>query len=365
MTTTRPPGNPSYRDELNEVPNALLKLSVMANSENRWPVNDIAKLLAPHGTFSVYGMASSQWAAWPMVSIIRDHTPFWVEWGSSYDGLVQHINGFANRRPTILVSQSGRTVETCDLARNLKSTDASIPLVAVTNNLGSPLARIADTVLDIGAGAEMHAPTKSYVNTVATLLVLADALQQIGTFRMNRTSSTLASIAGILPTYLSSSDAWASDVMAATEDGLRSNYLYFLAGGAQLGSAWQSSMLYAETARHRSAVADWATFRHGFEPQVDAGFLGIGFEPPPRENRQTKQVPDVVMAVASSIAHRRGTIRMVPQLDAGRDANHLLSTEYWRPLWETLPVHHLCMRLATAKGLDAGEIERKVTEDYV
>jgi fructoselysine-6-P-deglycase FrlB-like protein len=181
---------------------------------------------------------------------------------------------------------------------------------------------------------------------------------------MSHASSTLASIAGSLPTYLSSSDAWANDVMAAIEGRLRSNRLYFLARGAQLGSAWQSSMLFAETARQSSAMADWATFRHGFEPQVDAGFVGIGFESP-KGHGQANRAPDVVKSVASSIAHRRGTIHMVPQLDdAGGDAYRTLGTEYWRPLWETLPVHQLCMRLATAKGLDAGEIERKVTEDY-
>ena len=360
---TAPVGGATYGDELRDVPTALLQLSVMASTEKKWPITEVAKLLASQRAFSIYGMASSQWAAWPMVSILRNHTKFSVEWGSSYDGLVKLMNGSGTRRPTILVSQSGRTIETCDLAKAIKSTDGSMPVVAVTNSPSSPLAKIADFVVDVWAGPETHAPTKSYVNTVATLLCLSLVLQRFGASRMSQTSSALASIADLLPTYLHESDAWASDAMMALEGGPRSNFLYFLAGGAQLGSAWQSSMLCAETAKQPSAVADWATFRHGFEPQIDTRFLGIGFEPP-RENQRTNRLPDVVKSVAGSIARRRGTIQMVPQLGFEGSSSHFLDTVCWRPLWETLPIHYLCIRLANAKGLDAGEIERKVTEHY-
>jgi fructoselysine-6-P-deglycase FrlB-like protein len=359
-------GSASYEDELAEVPDVLLRLAVMASTEKQDSMSEVARLLTSSRALSVYGMASSQWAAWPMVSVLRDRTELWIEWSSSYDGLAQLRNGSTNLRPTILVSQSGRTIETCDLAKAIKSTKPSVPIVVVTNSPGSPLTHFADIVVDIRAGTETHAPTKSYVNTVATLLTLSDAIQRLGTSTKSPMSYALTSIAGLLPNYLHVSDEWAHIVMATMESGIGSDHLHFLAGGPQLSSAWQSTMLCAETARHISTADDWATFRHGFEPQVDARFIAIGFRP--SENPRLDGPPNVIDSVADSITRRQGTIQMVPQiLFPGTSSDLPGATSdlgYWRPLWETLPVHYLCMRLADAKGLNAGEIERKVTEHY-
>lgn len=360
-------GSASYEDELAEVPDALLRLAAVTNTEKQNPISDAARLLiSGGGAFSIYGMASSQWAAWPMVSALRDRTELWVEWSSSYDGLARLRNGSTNLRPTILVSQSGRTVETCDLAKATKSTKPSVPIVVVTNSPSSPLTRFADVVIDVRAGTETHAPTKSYVNTVATLLTLSDVIQRLGASAKSPLSYALTSIAGLLPNYLHVSDEWARTVMTTMESGIGSNHLHFLAGGPQLSSAWQATMLCAETARCISTVDDWATFRHGFEPQVDRRFIGIGFQPP--DNPQFGRPARVVASVADSITRRQGTIHMVPQIFPSGTSSDLPGAapalSYWRPLWETLPIHCLCMRLADAKGLDAGEIERKITEHY-
>ena len=76
------------------------------------------------------------------------------------------------------VSQSGKTPEIVDVVERLRATGGHA--IAITNNGDSPLAEAAETVIELGAGAENAVPaTKTFTAQMAAFAVLADALGDV------------------------------------------------------------------------------------------------------------------------------------------------------------------------------------------
>ena len=76
------------------------------------------------------------------------------------------------------VSQSGKTPEIVDVVERLRATGGHA--IAITNNADSPLAEAAETVIELGAGAENAVPaTKTFTAQMAAFAVLADALGDV------------------------------------------------------------------------------------------------------------------------------------------------------------------------------------------
>lgn len=73
----------------------------------------------------------------------------------------------------LAISQSGRSYETVAAVERARALQPSLPVIAVVNDLASPLAAAADVTLPLLAGAEANVATKTYVATVAVLLMLA------------------------------------------------------------------------------------------------------------------------------------------------------------------------------------------------
>ena len=78
----------------------------------------------------------------------------------------------------VAVSQSGRTPEIVTVLERASAGGART--IAITNDLGSPLAQGADAVLDLRAGEERAVPaTKTFTAQVAAFAVLAEALGRV------------------------------------------------------------------------------------------------------------------------------------------------------------------------------------------
>ncbi|GGL84401.1 SIS domain-containing protein [Nakamurella endophytica] len=75
----------------------------------------------------------------------------------------------------VALSQSGRTPEIVDVARDLAERGAVV--VAVTNDAESPLAQVAAVTLAVGTGTEVAVPaTKTVTGQLALVVVLAEAV---------------------------------------------------------------------------------------------------------------------------------------------------------------------------------------------
>jgi glutamine---fructose-6-phosphate transaminase (isomerizing) len=344
-----------YIGEISGVPAALERLCEFVSTDARSLFVDVANRARDSSGIFILGMASSQWASWP-ISLALKHAGLTVHWMSAYDALIG-LSVIPKDSLIILVSQSGETVELLNLLDRLDNAANRPTIVGFTNSSESTMASRCDLVIDVLAGQEIHAPSKTYVNTVAALLLFHAFVVGQESGLPDECISDLLEMKALA---LRNREAWATwGEEVAISFAQRPGPLQFLALGSQMASAWQSSMLCAETVRTFSAVLDWASFRHGFEPQVDDAFTAVGFKP-------AGPGPDVWTTALQSITARGGQAFLVPDslVEIGAADFEVLSLrDLESTVLATVPIHWFCIGLARHKGLDPSRIERKVTRD--
>ena len=84
------------------------------------------------------------------------------------------LAGIPAGTPIVAISQSGRSIETVRVAQALK--DRGSAVIAVTNDLTSPLAQLAGACIALHVTSEANVATKTYMSTVIQLQRLALAL---------------------------------------------------------------------------------------------------------------------------------------------------------------------------------------------
>jgi glutamine---fructose-6-phosphate transaminase (isomerizing) len=166
--------------------------------------------------------------------------------------------------PLVFISQSGASAEVAALVGELP---AELALVAVTNDPHSLLARRAQLVLPILAGAESGVATKTYVNTLATLWLLA---RHWSGRAVGDESRTLARVAEACERLLAGADAIAArwlDALGAVET------IVFLGHGPHAATARHAAMMLAERARVVATGTSVGAFRHG---PIEIAQPGVG-----------------------------------------------------------------------------------------
>jgi glucosamine--fructose-6-phosphate aminotransferase (isomerizing) len=340
-----------YLAELSGVPQALERVCRFAEADGKTLLVQLSDRVRNSSNVYFFGMASSLWASLPIVWGLK-RLGISAHSISAYDGLRFPVSRIPRRSIVVFISQSGETIEIKRLVEQIKASSYRPLMIGVTNAPDSFLALQADITLDVLAGSEYHAPSKSFTNTLAVLLILYALVAR----RSSRDSETLVPVLAEIASRMSGRQAawqrWgarAADLWSEAQGPVQ-----FLACGPQMASAWQSSMLCAETARSFSAAGEWATFRHGFEPQINKSYTVIGFRP-------AKRKEDVWQTTSRSIADRGGRVLIVPNSFLNICAETRLDADMIAPIWETLPIHWLCISMAKSKGLDASQIERKIT----
>lgn len=166
-------------------------------------------------------------------------------------------------RQLVYISQSGSSAEIKPLFSDL-STD--IETVAVTNVVDSPLARQAGTTLALCAGDEQTVATKTYINSLALLALLAgvtpQALQGVQT-----------RIQQLLDAAETTRSLWL-DVITPEHS------LYFVGHGPHAITARHSAMMVGEWTKRPAVYASIGAFRHGFLEAVTPNTVVVIFAPP-------------------------------------------------------------------------------------
>ena len=213
---------------------------------------DAARVLAAGASAVVIvGMGSSRSAALPAVTTIGACWPADVREA----GELLHY-GMGAIRPdalVVLVSQSGRSVETAAVAERLRA--AGHPrIVAVTNDTASPIASMADVVLPMLAGDEATVATKTWVTTFSVLALLARTLvEQSATFQLPE-DALRAMHDGVGRT----------DVAAVAAAGMAGcSSLVVVGRGPALAAADYGGLPLKETAGMPAECLAGGSFRHG------------------------------------------------------------------------------------------------------
>lgn len=154
----------------------------------------------------------------------------------------------------IAVSQSGRSAEILQL---LELAGRQVPIIGITNTPESPLAQIAESVMITRAGFEYSVSCKTYVTTLAALVVLGDLLTG---HELDATISALEITVSAMDQYLSNWETYTESVLQIT-DGI--HYLIVTGRGPSLAAVGTSSLIIKEAARFPAEGMSCAAFRHG------------------------------------------------------------------------------------------------------
>jgi glucosamine--fructose-6-phosphate aminotransferase (isomerizing) len=241
-------------EEISQQPAALSGLRKFYASPGAIPAKGLRSLTANWPPTVVFtGMGSSLFAAYPAQAYLTEQGVRALVWETA-ELVHHHLKVLRPDTLLVVVSQSGETAEVVRLLRGLP---AEARVLAVTNVEASPLAKCANLLLPMMAGAQAAVSTKTYTCSVAVLMYLALA------------------IAGHAPGPLT------QEVMRAVEaqENIlerrevlmppiveffnRPPYVALMSRGADLATAYQGALMLKEVARLAAEPISAAQFRHG------------------------------------------------------------------------------------------------------
>jgi glutamine---fructose-6-phosphate transaminase (isomerizing) len=241
----------------------------------------------------------------------------------------------------IVVSRSGESIE---ITRLLSLVKGRQPIIAVTNEPKSTLAREADITLNLNSPPDEMVAVQTYTGTLLTLYTLVSAMDK----RLEQFREEVNTIIPELPQWISDllqkRDGWDSFLRVDTP-------VYLLARGASYASASEGALLFNEIAKIPAVGMLTASFRHGPVELVDSNFRGLIFAPQGRT--QTLN-----LALAHDLARFGGKVRIIgpPKGDASTiDCCPVLAVpELLTPLVEIIPVQVAALRMAELRDIPPG-----------
>jgi glucosamine--fructose-6-phosphate aminotransferase (isomerizing) len=241
----------------------------------------------------------------------------------------------------VVVSRSGESIE---ITRLLSLVKGRQPIIAVTNEPASTLAREADITLHLNSPPDEMVAVQTYTGTLLTLHALASAMDN----RLDQFKEEVNTIIPDLPRWISGllqkRDGWDSFLRIDTP-------VYLLARGASYASASEGALLFNEIAKIPAIGMLTASFRHGPVELVDSNFRGLIFAP-------TGRTQTLNLALARDLARFGGKVRVIgpPEGDASDiDCCPILAvSELLTPLVEIIPVQVAALRMAELRGIPPG-----------
>jgi glutamine---fructose-6-phosphate transaminase (isomerizing) len=205
----------------------------------------------------------------------------------------------------LAISQSGRSPDVVSVVTAAR--DAGALTVAITNDPSSPLAAAAAHALDCLAGPELAVPaTKTYVAELATLAVLADAIQAGTDLRAG-----LRRLPEALRRAIERTDAWlAEDGAAAVDDLAVADRALLVSRGYNLPTALELALKLKETCGLFAEAYSTADFAHGPLVLARSGIPVLAIRP---DGEMGRLVDETVEAVR----RRGGRVTIVGGLESG------------------------------------------------
>ncbi|MGI4880050.1 MAG: SIS domain-containing protein [Janthinobacterium lividum] len=183
--------------------------------------------------------------------------------GSLYQATSRRFLGV----PLIAISQSGRSPDLIAAARDARLHGALV--IAVVNDVDSPLAQLADITIPIHAGRETSvAATKSFVATLVAL-----------THLVGEWSGSEPLLAGLANVAARLRAAAAQDWTVAVPYLVNANDLLVLGRGPTLPIAGEAALKLKETSGIHAEAFSIAEVAHGPMTLVDAGYPVLVFAP--------------------------------------------------------------------------------------
>ncbi len=247
----------------------------------------------------------------------------------------------------VSVSQSGKSPDIVEMARVAR--DCGALSFAMTNNPGSPLARVSDHTLNLHAGPELSvAATKTFVNSaVSAIWLLAEFVGD---------DALLAAIRG-LPEVLerAAQETWPD---MASRIGERTS-LFCLGRGPASAISAEAALKFKETCQLHAESYSSAEVLHGPVSIVDKGFPVIALASQDEAEEPLCNVADEMAAKGASVFVTSSKAKLAQALPVVRTGHPLTD-----PIALITSFYSMVETVAMARGInpDAPRHLNKVTE---
>jgi len=328
-----------FLDEIREQPDALLRLV-----EREADFASVAEEMRSRGAITVrmVGHGSSDNAAsygvyafglLPHWTALRDSISLSVYYGAELD-----MSGCT----ALALSQSGQTPDVVEYLRHARRRGAFT--VALTNDPGSELARVADAVIELHAGLERAvAATKTYSNQVAALGLLAAHAANEGVEFAEELRSAAEDIRQLVRSL-------ETRIAAVAMPFAYAGRMFVVGRGAEFATAREIALKLLETCRVAAEPLTATDLAHGPIAALDSLFPIWAIA----SNDAT--LPAVVEAVERAQEAGATVIASGSAADRIRGADYVLasprSSPLVAPLLSVVPGQLFAWALARARGLD-------------
>jgi glucosamine--fructose-6-phosphate aminotransferase (isomerizing) len=288
------------------------------------------------------GMGSSLAAAYSITSALSEHglSSFVVEAGE----LVHYQLAAARKSAAlVLISQSGRSAETRAVAEALSGRPHRPPIIVITNDPSSPLAGLADVVLELSAGPESSVASKTYAATLAVLHRMLEVYSGLPlvTAVADRLAECLNKIAG----NTSQAEHAASQFSDARA-------LYVVGRGPALAAAKVGALTIKETSAMPAEALTGGAFRHGPIELLTEQVGVVVLAPPGRTQHLARGLADEITAL-----NPRCWLIGDPDSLPGNDGPGAPAIpEIFAALTHAIPLQLLAAELAVRRGRTPGEM---------
>jgi glucosamine--fructose-6-phosphate aminotransferase (isomerizing) len=258
---------------------------------------------------------------------------------------------FDSRVLTIPVSQSGETADTLAATRQARAQGARV--VAITNNLGSSIARDADGVVDVRAGLEIGvAATKTFTAQVGAMallaLKLAIARGSVPRARIEAAIDALYTVPALMAAALEQNDQIKE---AAAELAAKDGFLY-LGRGLHYPLALEGALKLKEISYVHAEGYAGGEMKHGPIALIDTGTPVVAIAPSgPTAVSMASNIQEVRARGARVVAvTTRGEESITSLADV---AISLEAAPYWtHPFVVAVPLQLFAYHLAAQRGAD-------------
>jgi glucosamine--fructose-6-phosphate aminotransferase (isomerizing) len=300
---------------------------------------DATRLLQSGKKIVITGMGASLFASLPLQYHLCAHglNATAIEAGE----LLHYLSEACNDAVVLMVSRSGESVE---IARLLERINRRVPVIGVTNEPASLLARSSDVTLSIASLPDEIVAIQTYTGTLLTLHLLANSVT-------NSLSAAVAEMTKLLPTF-DSLVATSMNSLSGWNQFLRpASPVYLLGRGFSLSSTLEGALLFHEIAKSPAVAMPIASFRHGPVEVVDENFRGFVFVP-------ADPTHDLNPALARDLVAFGGQIRLVGREDANARfapwCDLPAVSAVLAPLFEIVPIQAAAYQMAVLRGVEPG-----------
>jgi glucosamine--fructose-6-phosphate aminotransferase (isomerizing) len=271
----------------------------------------------------------------PRLTAIRDSISLTVHYRTSLDMAGQTAIG---------LSQSGRTPDVVEYLARARSAGALA--VALTNDVTSDLAQVADVVVPLAAGdEEAVAATKTYTNTLAAMALLAGHLAGEGAAIATGVRRAADSLEAVLPRL-------EHDTRALAVPFTFTGRMFVIGRGVEFATAREIALKLLETCYVAAEPLTATDLAHGPVAALDPLFPVWAIASADETLPAVQEAADRIRAMGATLVASgtaADTIADAYSLPVPTPAPPLLS-----PLLSVVPGQLFALALARAKGLDPG-----------